>query len=170
MHKQIQGEHKKHIEEQIAAINADISSSKHWIMKENAANRLGANFMRRREEKAQQKPNSQRGIKKIITVEDSCVGCGVCVNVCPVDSISLDGETGKINLENKYFMCFACVQNCPTNAIHLKHEMGRSRYRNGNVTLQEIAESNEWWKIPHTKKTPYFHKMPQSNFQSHALF
>ena len=36
--------------------------------------------------------------------EKSCTGCGICVDECPVDTISMEDEKAKIDMEN----CIRC--------------------------------------------------------------
>lgn len=47
--------------------------------------------------------------------KEKCVGCGVCVNVCPVGAISMDEDKAVIN--NQCVDCGQCVQVCPQGAI-----------------------------------------------------
>jgi NAD-dependent dihydropyrimidine dehydrogenase PreA subunit/predicted transcriptional regulator len=51
--------------------------------------------------------------------EDNCVGCGTCVELCPMETIELDNLLAKINLE-KCIGCGVCVHHCPEKAIYLK--------------------------------------------------
>lgn len=55
----------------------------------------------------------------IITV-DECVGCGTCVDECPADAITLNGENIAIVEENECLDCGACVDVCPTDAIAME--------------------------------------------------
>lgn len=137
MKNQIANEFKKDIDTQIQNIKLDILNSKEFIMKETILDKFATKQMVKSKK---MKEHSNTGIKKIITVEDSCIQCKTCVKVCPVGNISLSGN--KIELDNKCFMCFACVQNCPVNAIHLRGERDRSRYRNKHVSIREIITSN----------------------------
>ncbi len=142
MDRQVKIEGKKEIEKQIAAIKGDIESRKKWEMKERSVDKAATNFMRRRVEKPKAE-NHLAGIKKRIIIEESCVKCGVCVKVCPLDNISLDEASGEIKLANKCISCLACVQNCPQKAIQLKGQRSRARFRNRHVTLGEIIKSND---------------------------
>jgi len=49
-----------------------------------------------------------------------CVGCGQCVDVCPVDAIS--GETGEAHTidPETCIGCGQCVEACPTDAIDMR--------------------------------------------------
>ena len=48
---------------------------------------------------------------------DQCTGCGICVDVCPVDAISMN-EKAKIDADT-CTECGACVDECPVEAISL---------------------------------------------------
>jgi len=49
---------------------------------------------------------------------EKCSGCGACVDVCPVEGISMDGDVAIVNDEN-CIDCGACVGECPNEAITL---------------------------------------------------
>ena len=46
-----------------------------------------------------------------------CIGCGLCVDGCPNDAISVD-EIAEID-RDKCTACGACVEECPQDAISL---------------------------------------------------
>ncbi len=141
MKKEIENEHKKNIEEQIAAVKQDIENSREFIISESAVRRKMTQGMVKREEKQQEK-TGDKGIKRVVSINDACTKCGVCTKVCAVNNINLDKETGEISFENKCFSCYACIQNCPSNAIHIKTERDDSRFRNSHIKLAEIIKSN----------------------------
>ena len=77
-------------------------------------------------------------------VHEDCIGCGTCTRVCPRGCIRLeDGRpvydyTDCIN-------CMACAHACPKIAIKLtcvKEPNPNARYRNPNITLAELIQSN----------------------------
>lgn len=58
--------------------------------------------------------------KKFKLDTQKCIGCGKCVNSCPVGNIKLTDTTPKYPewLHNgDCFTCFACYHNCPVKAI-----------------------------------------------------
>jgi len=59
--------------------------------------------------------------------DDACVGCGKCVEICPVDALELVAKNGDGNKEKQSARlhediclgCGLCVRNCPAGAIAL---------------------------------------------------
>ncbi|MFQ5812267.1 MAG: FAD-binding protein [Anaerolineae bacterium] len=49
---------------------------------------------------------------------DECIGCGVCVEVCPFGSLSLDDE-GIAVVDETCTACGACLPECPVEALSL---------------------------------------------------
>jgi ferredoxin len=50
---------------------------------------------------------------------DKCTGCGICVEKCPVDTITMEDEKAKINM-NECIRCGICHDVCPEQAV--KHD------------------------------------------------
>jgi ferredoxin len=46
-----------------------------------------------------------------------CTGCGNCVDVCPVEALSIENEKAVVN--DECIDCGACVNTCPEGAISL---------------------------------------------------
>jgi ferredoxin/protein involved in ribonucleotide reduction len=77
---------------------------------------------------------------KNITIDAKCVNCETCTKVCPVDNIIIKNKIVSIGLHCE--QCLACVHNCPVRAIHYKGEKSDARWRNPEITLSEIIQSN----------------------------
>jgi ferredoxin len=55
--------------------------------------------------------------------EDLCVGCGVCVEDCPVDAITLKEEQKAVINEDECIRCGRCHDVCPQEAV--RHDSER---------------------------------------------
>ncbi|APT75626.1 4Fe-4S ferredoxin [Marinitoga sp. 1137] len=63
---------------------------------------------------------SQKSFTKLKIDEEKCIGCGLCQQVCPTNTIiTLDSKKRKIEAR-ECLMCFQCQSVCPVNAISLK--------------------------------------------------
>ena len=51
--------------------------------------------------------------------KEKCVGCGRCVDVCPVEAIKVEEGMAIIEGE-KCVGCGACTSECPCEAIRLE--------------------------------------------------
>jgi len=47
---------------------------------------------------------------------DKCTGCGICVDVCPVEAISVDNHLAVVDRQT-CTACGLCVNECPNEAI-----------------------------------------------------
>lgn len=50
-------------------------------------------------------------------IDENCTGCGMCVETCPVEAISLVDNIAVIDKE-VCLECGACIDVCPVEAIH----------------------------------------------------
>lgn len=63
---------------------------------------------------------------------EKCIGCGKCVEVCPLNNISLENDRPMWN--GHCTMCMACYHHCPVNAIQYgKATEGKGQYYFGMV-------------------------------------
>ena len=140
----------KHIPENLEKIAADIAGRKQWhepVTEQERKNHRG--FL------ALSGLDPEKGFlmesKKYFTVTDACIGCGVCVSVCPRGNYALTSQGVKVNGDCEF--CFACIQNCPQKAIRFaKNEDDpllrngeanpNARYRNENISLMDIKRAN----------------------------
>ncbi len=49
---------------------------------------------------------------------EACIGCGQCVDACPVQALSMKDGKSQVD-ESLCIDCGACVAVCPTNALSL---------------------------------------------------
>ena len=58
---------------------------------------------------------------------DACIGCGKCMELCPLNNIRL--ENGKPVWDKHCTHCMACICDCPKEAIEYgKKSKGKPRY------------------------------------------
>ncbi len=57
-----------------------------------------------------------RNTTGIEVLEESCIGCGLCVQVCPLDAISVENGIAVVD-NNLCISCGKCLDICPTDAI-----------------------------------------------------
>ncbi|MBO4376587.1 MAG: EFR1 family ferrodoxin [Lachnospiraceae bacterium] len=58
-----------------------------------------------------------KGYSDKLKINNTCVGCGICVSDCPMGNIEL--KEGKAVAGDKCTMCYRCIANCPNKAITL---------------------------------------------------
>jgi ferredoxin len=73
------------------------------------------------------------------TVNEKCTACGTCVKACPTGNIEIQD---KVVFASSCELCYACVHICPHTAIHLKNERSGARFRNENISVEEILRAN----------------------------
>lgn len=79
------------------------------------------------------------GIKVIL---DKCVGCGVCLAVCPVQAIKLEDKKAIIDLD-KCTLCGACPDSCKFEAIVIERETAVKKDISGYKGVWVFAEQRE---------------------------
>ncbi len=66
-------------------------------------------------------------LKDVVTLmldEEKCVGCGMCLSVCPHAVFSLTNGSARIENRDACMECGACARNCPTEAINVSAGVG----------------------------------------------
>jgi ferredoxin len=59
-------------------------------------------------------------LKNVVTLEleqDKCIGCGMCLVVCPHAVLELENGRVCIGERDACMECGACAMNCPTGAV-----------------------------------------------------
>lgn len=64
-----------------------------------------------------------------LSVEGSCIGCGLCARNCPVSAIEIR-EQRPVWVKDKCVMCLSCLHHCPKFAI----QYGRRTKKHGQYT------------------------------------
>ncbi|MGV8144693.1 MAG: 4Fe-4S binding protein [Methanothermobacter sp.] len=84
-------------------------------------------------------------------IAENCIGCGICVDQCPVNCIQLNMPS-PIHIKDECVYCGRCVEACPFDAIHITEEHfinreGRIFFsrekikgpREGKVVIDDVA-------------------------------
>lgn len=141
----------KHIPENLQKIAADLAGRRRWhepVTEEERQMHRGFMAMSGLDPEVGFLMKSE----KCFAVTDACIGCGVCVSVCPRGNYALASQGVKIQGDCEY--CFACIQNCPQKAVRfVRSEDGSfpygtevnpgARYRNEHVSLMDIKRAND---------------------------
>jgi len=48
--------------------------------------------------------------------KETCIGCGACVDVCPVEALEMIDDKAVVD-EDACTDCGACIDECPVEAI-----------------------------------------------------
>lgn len=75
---------------------------------------------------------------KKFTLENHCIGCGICQKICPVNNISIQDKSPQWGMNCE--ACHACVHICPKNAINLGKSKGRLQYRNPHIKRELLLK------------------------------
>ena len=71
--------------------------------------------------------DNQRYLRNVSTLEydsSKCVGCNMCVEVCPHHVFRLTNKRAEITDRDKCMECGACALNCKTGAIQVNQGVG----------------------------------------------
>jgi ferredoxin len=79
---------------------------------------------------------------KDYSVNEKCISCGICKEVCPVENIEMINRKPQFlhHCEN----CLACLHYCPQKAINYKDKtQNRRRYSHPEISYKELSASNK---------------------------
>ncbi|MDM8525893.1 mercury methylation ferredoxin HgcB [Desulfococcaceae bacterium HSG8] len=66
-------------------------------------------------------------LKNVVTLEldeEKCVGCGMCLIVCPHAVLSMNEKHARIENRDACMECGACAKNCPADAVTVQAGVG----------------------------------------------
>ena len=67
------------------------------------------------------------------SVDNTCIGCGLCAKKCPVQAIEIQNKR-PVWIKDKCVMCLGCLHSCPKFAIQYgKNTRKHGQYTNPNV-------------------------------------
>ncbi|MBI2092610.1 MAG: 4Fe-4S binding protein [Deltaproteobacteria bacterium] len=72
-----------------------------------------------------------RYLKNVATLKldsDVCIGCGMCMNVCPHRVFRIDAKKAEIADKDACMECGACAINCPVKALSVTPGVGCASY------------------------------------------
>ncbi|MBE6905558.1 MAG: 4Fe-4S ferredoxin [Ruminococcaceae bacterium] len=81
--------------------------------------------------------NGKQGQRYMINQD--CIKCGICAKICPAGNITVSDQ---VKFGDRCEGCLGCVHLCPKNAIHMKNEKSITRWRNPDVSLNEMITAN----------------------------
>jgi ferredoxin len=134
----------KHTDENLAKIIEDLNAQKTFV--ETAE--MGF-FNEEMLSRMQEQHFSMTADRLLELKKDRCIECLTCEKVCPHKNFRL-GDNG-LEFSGKCEYCLACVHACPEKALTLKsanpqwpgERNPEARYRNPNISLNEIIRSNQ---------------------------
>ena len=66
-------------------------------------------------------------LRDVVTLaldQEKCVGCGMCLTVCPQQVLGMRNGCAAIENRDRCMECGACSRNCPTGAVTVKAGVG----------------------------------------------
>ena len=64
------------------------------------------------------------GVATLELDREACIGCGMCVAVCPAPGLRDAGRQGRDRGRDQCMECGACALNCPVKAITVDAGVG----------------------------------------------
>ena len=139
MAEQIRIDPEKHVDEQLAAVRADIEARRHYIQ---PATQEEVDFYEGyMKNPFNLTPTNER---PLYFLGDGCIGCGTCSRVCPMQCIQMVDKRPVWDFD-ACAGCFGCIHACPKKAIHFvefDEPNPEVRYRNPHVTLMDLMQAS----------------------------
>jgi len=68
------------------------------------------------------------GVSTLRLDKEACIGCGMCINVCPHRVFEIVSKKAEIIDKEVCMECGACAMNCPVNALNVTPGVGCASY------------------------------------------
>jgi len=106
-------------------------------LKENKPLRKGLFYSTKFEDALQKSIHKYSQIGLEYKVSNECTKCSRCVQVCPVNNITM--ESGHLEFGPNCQQCMACIQWCPNQAIdHKDIAKERKRYHHPDILVESM--------------------------------
>jgi len=71
---------------------------------------------------------------------DKCTGCGICVEVCPMDVLRTDANgTAAIRYPSDCIACFRCELRCPNGCVEVAPAAPAKESDASFVTVRKVS-------------------------------
>jgi len=64
-------------------------------------------------------PETLEVIEAFFVIPENCIGCGICINECPVDAITMTENNIALIDPEACINCGMCASACPTSTIEV---------------------------------------------------
>lgn len=65
-----------------------------------------------------------KGVATLRLEQDACIGCGMCLVVCPQEVFAMAHGKARISEQDACMECGACMMNCPAGALWVQSGVG----------------------------------------------
>lgn len=65
-----------------------------------------------------------KGVATLRLEQDACIGCGMCLTVCPQEVFAMEHGKALIIVPDACMECGACMMNCPAGAVLVQSGVG----------------------------------------------
>lgn len=86
---------------------------------------------------------------------EKCLGCGLCVSICPIQAISLEDKKAVID-QDKCNACMQCAKQCPVEAIR---QISEKKDYPQNPPYNPESFSRMGWRENAVRKEPMLANM-----------
>ncbi|MFO7969804.1 MAG: EFR1 family ferrodoxin [Candidatus Izemoplasmatales bacterium] len=85
-----------------------------------------------------------------ISIENSCILCKKCIDLCPVDNFTI--KDNKLVENNRCILCYRCINHCPTKSLHIsKNKLVKKPYKGptNNFSIDDVMQIRLYKDIKH---------------------